>query len=59
MFPILWWWLHRLNHENVFRQAHVQKLGSEPPNWFRIECDKLRRTILDRDSAEWKTLDET
>jgi superfamily I DNA/RNA helicase len=38
-----------------FRQAHVQKLGSEPPNWFRIECDKLRRTVLDRDGAEWKT----
>ena len=38
-----------------FRQAHVQTLGSEPPNWFRIECDKLRRTILDRDGVEWQT----
>ena len=37
----------------MFRQAHVQKLGSEPPTWFRIECDKVRRTILDRDSSEW------
>ena len=37
-----------------FRQAHVQKLGGEPPNWFRLECDKLRRTLLDRDGTEWK-----
>jgi ATP-dependent DNA helicase Rep len=33
------------------RQAYVQKLGGEPPSWFRIECDKLRRTVLDRDST--------
>jgi superfamily I DNA/RNA helicase len=38
-----------------FRQAHIQELGSPPPNWFRVECDKLRRTILDRNGSEWKT----
>jgi ATP-dependent DNA helicase Rep/DNA helicase-2/ATP-dependent DNA helicase PcrA len=38
----------------LFRQAYVQKLRSEPPNWFRVECDKLRRTIIDRESSAWK-----
>lgn len=38
-----------------FREAHVQVLGSPPPTWFRVECDKLRRTILDRDGLEWQT----
>jgi ATP-dependent DNA helicase Rep/DNA helicase-2/ATP-dependent DNA helicase PcrA len=41
-----------------FRQAYVQKLGGAPPNWFRIECDKLRRTVPDRESTEWKTSDK-
>jgi len=39
----------------LFRQAHIQELGSPPPNWFRVECDKLRRTVLDRDGSDWKT----
>jgi len=38
-----------------FRKAYVHKLGGgPPPNWFRIECDKLRRTVLDHNSTEWK-----
>ena len=41
-----------------FRRAHLQKLGSPPPNWFRVECDKLRRTILDRDGSEWNAWTE-
>jgi ATP-dependent DNA helicase Rep len=39
---------------DLFRQAYIQTLGGVPPNWFRLECDKLRRSILDRKSAEWK-----
>ncbi|HEV2521706.1 MAG TPA: ATP-dependent helicase [Candidatus Acidoferrales bacterium] len=38
----------------IFRQAYVQKVGGICPGWFRTECDKLRRTILDHDGAEWK-----
>jgi superfamily I DNA/RNA helicase len=41
-----------------FRQAYQQNLGGAPPNWFRIECDRLRRTVLDRESTEWKTSDK-
>lgn len=39
----------------LFEQAYVQTLGGTAPKWFRTECDKLRRTIVDRDSKEWKT----
>jgi superfamily I DNA/RNA helicase len=39
----------------LFRQAYIQTLGGVCPNWFRLECDKLRRSILDRKGAEWKT----
>lgn len=39
-----------------FSKAYAQKLGGESsPGWFRIECDKLRRTVLDHTSKEWKT----
>jgi superfamily I DNA/RNA helicase len=38
----------------LFRKAYIQTLRGDPPRWFRLECDKLRRTILDRNSAEWK-----
>ncbi len=41
----------------LFRDAHVDVVGSEPPKWFRASCDKLRRTILDRESTEWKVWD--
>lgn len=37
----------------LFSRAYAQTLGGEPPNWFRMSCDKLRRTIPDRDSEEW------
>lgn len=37
-----------------FRQAYAKALGGVPPNWFRMECDRLRRTIPDRASKEWK-----
>jgi ATP-dependent DNA helicase Rep/DNA helicase-2/ATP-dependent DNA helicase PcrA len=39
---------------DLFGQAYVQTVGGICPNWFRLECDKLRRSILDRKSAEWK-----
>lgn len=38
----------------LFGQAYVQTVGGVCPNWFRLECDKLRRSILDRKSTEWK-----
>ena len=43
-------------HE-LFRQAYVQTVGAVCPNWFRLECNKLRRSIVDRKSAEWKNSD--
>jgi len=39
----------------LFEQAHLEILGSPAPKWFRTECDKLRRTIVDQESKEWKT----
>jgi len=39
----------------LFEQAYAQMLGGPAPRWFRTECDKLRRTIVDRGSKEWKT----
>jgi len=39
----------------LFQQAYRDTLGGQAPNWFRMECDRLRRTIVDRDSMEWKT----
>jgi superfamily I DNA/RNA helicase len=41
--------------KKLFEQAHLETLGSPAPKWFRTECDKLRRTIVDQDSKEWKT----
>jgi superfamily I DNA/RNA helicase len=38
----------------LFGQAYVQTLGGVCPSWFRLECDKLRRSVLDREGAEWK-----
>ena len=41
----------------LFEQAYRETLGSTAPKWFRMECDKLRRTIVERESKEWKTWD--
>jgi superfamily I DNA/RNA helicase len=38
----------------LFQQGYHKVLGGVSPGWFRIECDKVRRTILDRNGAEWK-----
>jgi len=38
-----------------FQQAYVQTLKGQPPKWYRMECDKLRRTIVERDGLEWKS----
>ena len=35
----------------------METVGGVAPNWFRIECEKLRRTILDRDGADWNAAD--
>lgn len=37
----------------LFGEAYRQQLGGAAPSWFRIACDKLRRTIPDKGSAEW------
>jgi ATP-dependent DNA helicase Rep/DNA helicase-2/ATP-dependent DNA helicase PcrA len=35
----------------LFAQAYVETLGgAAPKDWFRRECDKLRRTVVDRGS---------
>ena len=39
----------------LFEQAYVQTLKGVMPKWYRMECDKLRRTIVDRGSTEWKS----
>src|SRR5581483_11899333 len=39
----------------LFQRAYRDTLGAQAPNWFRMECDKLRRTIIDKESMEWKT----
>ncbi|MEI9974853.1 MAG: UvrD-helicase domain-containing protein [Ignavibacteriota bacterium] len=38
----------------IFAKAYNATLGGQPPKWYRTEFDRLRRTILDRDSAQWK-----
>lgn len=40
---------------DIFRQAYRATLNGDAPNWFRMECDRLRRTIVDKESAEWKS----
>jgi len=40
---------------DMFRQAYRATLKGDAPNWFRMECDRLRRTIVDKDSPEWKS----
>jgi len=41
--------------KQLFSQAYRDTLGGQAPNWFRMECDRLRRTIVDRESMEWKS----
>lgn len=38
----------------LFAAAHASLYGGAPKNYFRMACEKLRRTIPDRGSAEWK-----
>lgn len=38
----------------LFGDAYRAQLGGNAPSWFRTACDKLRRTIPDRDSDEWR-----
>ncbi|WP_431276503.1 UvrD-helicase domain-containing protein [Variovorax ureilyticus] len=38
----------------LFADAYRGQLGGNVPNWFRMACDKLRRTIPDKDSDEWR-----
>ena len=38
----------------VFRKAYTKVHGGQPPKWYRTEFDKLRRTVLDRGSQQWK-----
>ena len=42
---------------DIFKAAQIAVLGSEQKPWFRTACDRLRRTILDRSSAEWMRWD--
>lgn len=37
----------------LFGRAFREVFGRDAPRWFRTACDKLRRTILDRESSEW------
>jgi ATP-dependent DNA helicase Rep/DNA helicase-2/ATP-dependent DNA helicase PcrA len=37
----------------LFANAYRQQLRGNAPSWFRMACDKLRRTIPDKTSAEW------
>jgi ATP-dependent DNA helicase Rep len=39
----------------LMEKAYAQTLKGAMPKWYPLECDRLRRTVLDRDSAEWKT----
>ncbi|MBU1223491.1 MAG: ATP-dependent helicase [Gammaproteobacteria bacterium] len=38
----------------LFAEAYRQQLGGNAPNWFRMACEKLRRTIPDKAGAEWR-----
>lgn len=38
----------------IFRNACRKVHGGQPPKWYRTEFDKLRRTVLDRESRQWK-----
>lgn len=38
----------------LFGKAYCDVLGGVAPGWFRLECDKLRRTVLDRGGPGWR-----
>lgn len=38
----------------IFRAAYQKNVGGNPSNSFRMSCDRLRRTIVDRGSQEWR-----
>lgn len=38
----------------IFNAAYSSVHGGYPKSYIRTACDKLRRTIPDRDSAEWR-----
>jgi superfamily I DNA/RNA helicase len=38
----------------IYERAYKKVLGGTPPNWYRIEFDKVRRTVLDRSGDVWK-----
>lgn len=38
----------------LFADAYRAQLGGNAPNWFRMACDKLRRTVPDKGSDEWR-----
>lgn len=37
----------------LFGEAYQRVRGGPPPNWFRTQFDRLRRTIPDRQGPEW------
>jgi len=37
----------------LFADAYREQLGGNAPSWFRMACDKLRRTVPDKSSDEW------
>lgn len=37
----------------LFADAYHERLGGNASSWFRMACDKLRRTIPDKGSDEW------
>ena len=39
----------------LMEKAYAQTLKGAMPKWYPLECDRLRRTVVDRDSAEWKS----
>lgn len=38
----------------LFGDAYREQVGGNAPGWFRMACDKLRRTIPDRGGEEWR-----
>lgn len=39
---------------DLFKEAYQKIVGGNPSSSFRTACDKLRRTIVDRESQEWR-----
>lgn len=40
--------------EELYKQAYRTIKGVQPARWYRTSLDRLRRTVPDKDSAEWK-----